>query len=364
MPEFKFPRQMQAPNIGLDKLSHSVIFNIPSGDVVMQGSHWCLDVTQPTISPASLVSNIYQTNAPWTPTPEIVVPPFSANAGPVWGVYEGGNLLTSGTLTAIGQIKFYGIGVLLASAEGGNAVNVGSNLIKSATQYAAKQGTAALNSQIGTAIGYFVNTTIAAATPSGAQTVTVPSIVGITTSTALTIDTPASGVMETVTPSAVVSGVNANQTYTVASAGTVSTLTATTGGIAASYTTTAADTATTAAAALVAAINASAAVSGSAPIILPATNSAGVITVRAATSGTGPNSVTTVAAVSGGSVTLTAGGATLASGTASTFTATFANAHGTNVPVQGLQKTSGGALIPGTASALTPYLINAFIRCI
>lgn len=352
-----------------DFLDTIVSFNVPKGYTIFQGTVWVMDPTQPATSPASNISLPY--GAAYSPTMLAVVPPYATNASATpktIGVYQGPNITTTtNALGTVAKLRVYGVGLVLASGEGNVAVNVGSNLVSTLTQYGAKVATAALNSQIGQAIGYQVNGTIPLAIAAGAGQVVVVNtpqgIVGITTAVPLVIDTVASGVQETVTPSAVVSGVNANQAFTVAgSTSAGATLTTTINGLALVYTQLAGDTVTTAAAGIVQLINASTLVSGATPILLPATNAAGVVTVRANATGTGPNAITTVGASSAG-FTYSAGAATLASGTNTSFTATFVNPHGTNTPYAGAMKTNAGTLILGTTSnAFMSYLINALIQ--
>jgi hypothetical protein len=374
MANIKISRQVDLPGIDYEDLSPIVVPNVPSGTVIRQGSVWMLDVTQPGISPAS-GNLIFTPSGPgnffpaYTPTAEVVVPPWHPNIGTVptvVGVYQGPTFtLVNPPLRTGIPVRQLGGGVVLASSEGGTVLNVGLNLIPSLTQIGAKQGSAALNQTIGIATGYLINTTLTTATTAGgAQTPGVASIVGMSATVSnLTIDTPASGVQETVATTATTAGVNANQTFTIANIGAGTTLGVTIGGVVSNtYLTTGSDTATTAALALVRAINATPGlVAGPGAIILPATNAAGVITVRALNAGSASNSITTVATAVGGAVTNTAGGATMVNGTNNTISITPANAHAIGAPVQGITNTNGALLIPATANHFQNYLVNAYI---
>jgi predicted permease len=90
------------------------------------------------------------------------------------------------------------------AAAGGVAVNIGSVLIVNATQPYAIAGTAAGLTTVGTAIATAINTSSPTAIVAGAARVVTPvSMSGITTATALLIDSLVSGIQETVTPTAV-----------------------------------------------------------------------------------------------------------------------------------------------------------------
>jgi hypothetical protein len=363
-----------------DFLGEEVVANVPIGSTIKQGSCWCLDLSQTNMAPSAIagggVTYLYQPIG-FSPTATAAVPPWSVNAGKLLGVYQGSTFVTTSAYQPI-NVQNKGYGVVLMSAEGGTAVNVNSNLIVSALitggHQGARAGAFASFQQVGQASVAPVNTTITGPVATGSQVVVLgnntiggtptANIYGITTTTVLTIDSIQSGVQEVVTPSAIVSGVNANMTFTVAAISAASTLSVTINGIVSnSYTTTAADTATTAAASLIQAIDST---PGYQTLLLPATNAAGVITVRAISSGTAYNSMTTVAnPVVGGSTTLTASAGTMSAGTNSSFTAVFANAHGTGqIPVQGKFSTAGSAVIPGTASALTESLGSAYIQIV
>jgi hypothetical protein len=355
-----------------DFLGEEVVCNVPIGYQVKQGSCWCLDLSQANNGPAAAFTSPFY--PPYSPTATAAVAPWSVNAGKFLGVYQGPTFSTTSVFQPI-NVQNTGWGVCLVSAEGGTAVLVNSNLVISALITGGHQGARvaafASGTQVGQVGSQMIETTATGPFGPGSVAVTlgnntiggtpVGNILGITTSTILTIDTPGSLVQEVVTPSAVVSGVNASQTATIAAIAAGSTLGITINGIPSlTYTTTAADTATTAAAALIQAVDAT---PGFANLILPATNAAGVITVRAIGPGTAYNSMTFVTTSVGGTVTNTAGGATMTSGTNTTFTATFANAHGAGqIPVQGFFRTVGGTLIPGTASALTESLASVYIQ--
>jgi hypothetical protein len=360
-----------------DFLAEETVTNLGIGYTIRQGSCWCLDLSQAAMAPNAVqgggVTQLFQPLG-YSPNATVVVPPWSVNAGKLIGVYQGSTYVTTSTFQPI-SLQNKGLGVVLMSAEAAAAINVNSNLVVSVLltggHIGARAGAFASGTQVGQASVAPINTTFTGPVAAGSNTVVLgnntiggtplANIYGITTTTVLLIDTLASGVQESVTPSAIVSGVNASQTSTIAAIAGGTTVGVTINGIPSlTYTTTAADTATTAAANLVQAIDAT---PGFSTLILPATNAAGVITVRAISSGTAYNSMTFVTTSVGGTVTNTAGGATMVSGTNTTFTATFANAHGAGqIPVQGFFRTVGGTLIPGTASALTESLASVYIQ--
>jgi hypothetical protein len=366
-----------------DFLGAEVACNVPVGSIIRQGSCWCLDLSQVAMAPsAAQGSGVVQLFQPvgFSPTATVGVPTWSVNAGKLLGVYQGATFTTTIAFQPI-NVQNTGLGVVLMSAEAATAVNVNSNLLMSVAitggHVGARAAAFAAGTQVGQATSAPVNTTFTGPVGAGSNSVVLGSntiigatsgiplanIYGITTTTVLLVDTIQSGVQEAVTPSAIVSGVNANQTLTVAAIAAGTTMTTTINGIISlPYTTTAADTATTAAANIIQNINNT---PGMLNFILPPVNAAGVITVRAIQSGTAYNSMTITASAVGGTATFVAGGATLASGTNSTFTATFANAHGSGqIPVQGIFKTAGSAIIPGTASALTESLGTAYLQIV
>jgi hypothetical protein len=148
----------------------------------------------------------------------------SANAGDLIGVFQGvsgGAYKNSGSVQAIAEVKcaFQGVARVLAGAvASGTAVTIGANLIISSSNIFATVGSRAIGTSVGKVMAYPINTTVAANIASGSQTVTVASILGITTSTQLTID---SGTLqEVVTPSAV-SGSTFTATFANAHTGPV-----------------------------------------------------------------------------------------------------------------------------------------------
>ena len=362
-----------------DFLGAEVQANVPIGYPIKQGSAWCLDLSQAATAVSAVqgggVVQLFQPTG-YTPTATAAVPPWSVNAGKLLGIYQGGAFTTTVAFQPI-NVQNTGLGLALMSAEAATAVNVNSNLLVSALitggHNGVRAGAFASGTQVGQATVAPVNTTFTGPVAAGSNTVVLgnnaigglpwANIYGITTTTVLLVDTIQSGVQEAVTPSAIVSGVNANMTMTVAAIAAGTTMTATINGIVSlPYTTTAADTATTAAANIIQAINNT---PGMLNFILPPVNAAGVITVRAISSGTAYNSMTTVATAVGGTATFTASAGTMSAGTNTTFTATFANAHGTGqIPVQGIFKTAGSAVIPGTASALTETLGSVYIQIV
>jgi hypothetical protein len=133
----------------------------------------------------------------------------SANGGDVIGIFQGKenqpiaylNPNTTQT-TYVASCRMKGIGRVLAGAvASGTAVTIGAALIVSSSNIFATVGTRAIGTSVGTVIAYAINTTVAASVASGSHAVTPASILGITTSTQLTIDT--GSLQEIVTPSAV-----------------------------------------------------------------------------------------------------------------------------------------------------------------
>lgn len=145
----------------------------------------------------------------------------SANAGDLIGVYGGAAITNSGSVSALYELplKFQGIGRVLAGAvASGTAVTIGAKLIISSSNIFATVGSRAIGTAVGQVVAYPINTTVAANISSGSQTVTVASILGITTSTQLVIDS--GSLQEIVTPSAV-SGSTFTATFANAHTGPV-----------------------------------------------------------------------------------------------------------------------------------------------
>jgi hypothetical protein len=135
--------------------------------------------------------------------------PTSANAGDCIGIFQGiegqGIAYTntgSASVIYVAQCRQKGIGRVLAGAvASGTAVTIGAALIVSSSNAFATVGSRAIGTAVGTVVAYPIFTTVSASVAAGSHTVTPASILGITTSTPLTIDTGT--LQEIVTPSAV-----------------------------------------------------------------------------------------------------------------------------------------------------------------
>ena len=188
------------------------------------GQPLCLDLTN--LGPDNNVPN----NAAALSQCERLVATTSANAGPVFGVFIGFpnaslpkgiaaptvSSATNGgaptytnnsgaTITATVNIRKSGWGYVFAGTASSSptAITVFSKMIISASYPYAIVGTPAPFASVGAAIATAINTTSPTTIAAGSRTVTPVSMVGITTTTPLLIDTLVGGQQETVTPSAV-----------------------------------------------------------------------------------------------------------------------------------------------------------------
>jgi hypothetical protein len=194
---------------------------LASGATLVVGQPLCLDLTN--LGPDNNIPN----NGAALAQCERLVATTSANAGPVFGVFTGfpngaipsgvaltvsGGLMTytnnnTNSVTAAVNVKQSGWGYVYAGTASSSpaAISVNSSLIISSSYAYAIAGTAAILKTVGTALATAVNTSSSAAVATGSHAITPASMVGITTTTALLIDSLQSGVQETVTPSAVTS---------------------------------------------------------------------------------------------------------------------------------------------------------------
>lgn len=317
--------------------------------------------------------------------PDTIVLPTDASAGFNAGVYAGPpltNTLGVSQQLAISPLIYSGttptrVGV----SNGGTTAIIGGFVEKSAvfgasaSPYGAASAAYTVGRTLGVITGYQIATSSVAAVASGAQTVTMNSIQGITTTTPITFDYQNNGVapQEVVTPSAVTQAVLASATVTIAGTAAAGTTVVVNvgnipgGNVTVTYVTVAADTtATIIAGKIVALLNATTAVRGLTPALSFVQNTAGVITIGAGSVGTGPNAYTLTTSATGGTVTSVASGATLAGGTFPSITATFANAHASGAIVLGQVTTTGAVIIPAPATANTTNvgLVNVDIPSI
>jgi hypothetical protein len=373
---------VDGPNAAGDFLDSEAIFQLAGGGIPGFGP---LPNGLPVVRDITKLVNVSTNNAkPTIPinqgspgpfpvgAPDQVLLSTAAVIGDIYGVIQGPDPNAASqygqTPTAynpVGSVaspikvitRRLGVGwVLVGVRNGGTAVTVNAALNLGTTDYWGVVGSRAIGTSIGKVIAYPVDTKLTAAVSAGSNAVTVASSVGINTSCPVTVG---SGVtQETVTPSAVVQGVCATQTVTIAgTAAAGTTIVVTVGGGASSvpavsvtYLTVSADTtATIIAGKVVALLNASLATTGLAPFLQVVTNSAGVITLAAQYPGTAYNTIPTTTSATGGTVTSTAGGATLLGGTNDSFTATFAYGHSSGEPVQGLTTTGSIIAVPAAA---------------
>jgi hypothetical protein len=281
--------------------------------------------------------------------------PTSAASGFVAGVYNGAPIVNSTGATATYSVPLFRQGVAkvrVGSLNGGTAITVGSLVGFSAATGASTYDiptiqTYTVGSALGYVIGYPIQTALqAAVTATGSQTVAVYNTAGITTSTAIAIDTGTS-VAEFVTPSAVTQQVKANGSVTLGGTwATGTTLTVTVNGVSTTYVTgTNGDNSNaTSATQLAKIINASSIVYGSGAVVAPSVVSGSVVYFTALNPGTASNSITLTAS-SSSAMTCVASGATLSGGTYGTITATFASTHTANATVVGQNNISGGNII-------------------
>ncbi len=185
------------PNASAETGDFEAVFQLAAGGVLAVGQPVMRDITQ-FVGQYSITPNPPSTL--FAASADQVVLPTSANAGDVFGVWQGPgynpvpytNL--SGATMAYGTSSFrkYGPGRVLAGAIfGGAAVTIGSTLVTTAANNFATVGTRAIGTALGRVIAYPINTSVAAAIAAGAQTVTPLSMTGINVGSQLTIDTGA-----------------------------------------------------------------------------------------------------------------------------------------------------------------------------
>jgi hypothetical protein len=363
-----------APFAESEYVDFSAQITLAAGDSLLTGQVVCRDVTQ-VVGVAGQVGTSATSSLP-----DVVVFPSNANAGRTYGVYQGPTVANSSSaaITFVTTFRRKGIGVVLATGvSGGTAVTVGATLVaQPASSDEVIVGSFATGKLVGMAVATAINTQLRAAVAGAAGVVAYAlNPVGITTSTPLVIDTAQSGVQETVTPSAITQGVPASTTLTVTvvSANVGSVFTITLGGsvngvpvsVTVTYTSVSGDTTATALAGhLVTAINAAIAASPAGQFFVAATNSAGVITITAANSGTAGNSLNTTASISTGTTNYTispTATTNFSSGTNTSFTATFVNAHAANAPITGAATASGATLVALPASGAANGLVTCDI---
>jgi hypothetical protein len=169
--------------------------------VLQQGAVVCRDITQIVGLPG-----LVGTSATASQTDQVLLP-ASANAGRIFGVYQGPTITnaTGSPVTYTLDFRKIGPGLVYAAAvSAGTAITIGANLIAQPTTSSnVIVGAFATGKEVGMVIATPINTTVALAIATGSQTVTPASMVGISTSTPLVIDSASSGVQETVTPSAI-----------------------------------------------------------------------------------------------------------------------------------------------------------------
>jgi hypothetical protein len=216
-------RVIDGPYANFAAFDESAQIVLAASATLVLGQALALDVTN--LGPDNNVAN----NGTALAQCERLVPTTSGNAGPLFGIFNGfpngvlpkGFTLTVASATNGGAptytnasgasvvqaivVRQSGWGYVWAgvAAASGAAVNVGSALITNSTQAWAIAGSASITKTVGTALATAINTTGPSTIAAGSRTVTPVSMVGITTSTPLLIDSLASGIQETVTPSAV-----------------------------------------------------------------------------------------------------------------------------------------------------------------
>lgn len=183
------------PNASAETGDFEAVMNLAAAGTLAVGQVVSRDVTQ-FVGQYSIVNN--PPAAVFTASADQVVLPTSANAGDVYGVYQGPGynnaLYTNSTGATLaygsGSYRKYGPGRVLAGAvTAGTAVTVGSTLIVTATNAFATVGVRAIGTSVGRVIAYPINTTINAAIAAGAGIVVTPvSMAGINVNSSLTID--------------------------------------------------------------------------------------------------------------------------------------------------------------------------------
>lgn len=190
-------------NAGVQGDDILVGYSIAASGTLAQGTPICRDLTQlpggflpQDQQPSKLFQNARVSDRGVLAT--------SGNAGDLIGIYQGPSITNSGSVASIYEIvcKFQGLGRVLAGAvASGTAVTIGSALIITSSNIFATVGSRAIGTAIGLVAAYAINTTVASSVATGSHAVTPASMVGITTSTQLVIDS--GSLQEIVTPSAI-----------------------------------------------------------------------------------------------------------------------------------------------------------------
>ena len=183
------------PNASAETGDFEAVFSLAAGGVLAVGQPVCRDVTQ-FVGQYSIVPNPPSTL--FAASADKVVLPTSANAGDVFGVFQGPGYNAVPYTNLSGATQAYGSGtyrkvgpgrVLAGSLTAGTAVTVGSTLVISNANAFATVGARAIGTSLGRVLAYPINTSVAAAIAAGAQTVTPLSMAGINVGSQLTIDT-------------------------------------------------------------------------------------------------------------------------------------------------------------------------------
>lgn len=154
---------LTGPNASGEYYYKGCVLTLANGATCAAGQVVCIDMTAKVgKSPAETANSGYG---------DQVVLPSSANAGRVYGVYQGSAFTNNSgaSQTYELQVLTEGAGVVSAQAKtAGAAVNVGSNLILNGTDQYPIAGSAALGVSVGQA------TATGAVTAKGAAIITVP----------------------------------------------------------------------------------------------------------------------------------------------------------------------------------------------
>ena len=193
------------PNAGAETADFSGIVQVAAAGVVSVGQVYMRDLTQ-LVGQYGIVNN--PPSALFVSSGDQLVLPTSANAGDVYGVYQGAgynnapftNVTGANAAYSAGDFRKIGPGrVLVGAIAAGTAVTVGAALVQLAAQNFATVGVRAIGTTVGRVIAYPINTLINAATAAGAQTVTPVAMTGINVGSVLTIDAGSNQELVTVT---------------------------------------------------------------------------------------------------------------------------------------------------------------------
>lgn len=194
------------PNASVETGDFEAVFQIPSLGTLLVGQPVMRDVTQ-FVGQYAILNNppsaLFQASA------DQVVLPTSANAGDVYGVFQGPgyNNVTftnvTGANLAYGSSCYRKVGpgrVLAGAILAGTAVTVGSTLVVSPANAFATVGARAIGTSLGRVLAYPINTAIPLATAAGAGIVVTPLLMaGINVGSVLTIDVGSNQELVTVT---------------------------------------------------------------------------------------------------------------------------------------------------------------------